>query len=279
MNQMEKTCEQCGGVFKAPAKKRRFCSVPCYATFNTKSERRSCRSCGKEFTATQSQIRDGYGKYCSRKCAGRALKGKPRPERPSGPPKTRMVFYNQNGWLKFRADLIEGKSCTCGATDNLVGHHVVDPWPTLDVGLLLDPKNIHVMCKPCHTSHHHTTRVTSTCAHCGNDFGHIASRQAKYCNMACRDADWAAANKTCPICAVVFKPKKTTTVTCSRTCGLRHTANQKLARRPTITCATCANDFTVIPARMKHNPKYCSVACMGVGQRGSTYRPMLPKRP
>lgn len=49
-------------------RKANFCSLRCYRDITKTKETRSCTICGNKFTATDSQIRDGFGIYCSRKC-------------------------------------------------------------------------------------------------------------------------------------------------------------------------------------------------------------------
>jgi very-short-patch-repair endonuclease len=64
-------CLGCGKKFQIrPYLKRKanFCSLECYRDVTRTKEIRLCSVCGKKFIATGSQIRKGFGLFCSRKC-------------------------------------------------------------------------------------------------------------------------------------------------------------------------------------------------------------------
>ncbi len=64
-------CNGCGKTFqKWPCMKRKtnYCSVNCYRDSTRRDEKRLCKICKKEFLATQTQIKNGFGIFCSRAC-------------------------------------------------------------------------------------------------------------------------------------------------------------------------------------------------------------------
>lgn len=69
---MEKYCEQCKIKFNAKRKKQKFCSTECqyqsYRKLKIKRIERTCVFCDNIFYTKQSDIDQGKGKYCSRKC-------------------------------------------------------------------------------------------------------------------------------------------------------------------------------------------------------------------
>jgi hypothetical protein len=78
---MEKICEGCGKEFHTyPSRNSRFCSRICCDEHKNEVTRRSCDKygrrgiktvcimCGKEFMTRKDIIKQGNGKFCSRKC-------------------------------------------------------------------------------------------------------------------------------------------------------------------------------------------------------------------
>lgn len=64
-------CAGCNNNFKiSPCYRRKsnYCSVSCYRNYTRTKEKRICKVCKKIFIATGTQIRHGFGLFCSRKC-------------------------------------------------------------------------------------------------------------------------------------------------------------------------------------------------------------------
>lgn len=73
-NSIEKTCEQCGVVFKVWASRAkngqgRFSSTKCRGASQKIRSEKICDWCGKSFTVTPYQIKSNEGKYCSKSCS------------------------------------------------------------------------------------------------------------------------------------------------------------------------------------------------------------------
>jgi hypothetical protein len=68
-------CPTCGVSFGRNASKRskgqRYCSRTCLGPVFSTKEARTCRQCGKSFTASRYAIQRGWGQCCSRACRGR----------------------------------------------------------------------------------------------------------------------------------------------------------------------------------------------------------------
>jgi hypothetical protein len=70
---IKKICKQCGNEFETiPSRIRngrgKYCSRKCFHEFTRNKEIRVCQKCGNEFEAHLSDIKRGRGKFCSRKC-------------------------------------------------------------------------------------------------------------------------------------------------------------------------------------------------------------------
>lgn len=67
-------CSGCNKRFeKLPylVRSTNYCSVKCYYDSTRIKHSKKCRTCGVKFTPTATQIRNGYGIYCSRSCQNR----------------------------------------------------------------------------------------------------------------------------------------------------------------------------------------------------------------
>jgi len=71
IRRIELTCEGCGKKFlNLPYLKRKtnYCSLDCYWNSTRAKEKRYCSVCRREFIASGTQVRKGFGLFCSRKC-------------------------------------------------------------------------------------------------------------------------------------------------------------------------------------------------------------------
>ena len=95
------SCLGCGKKFQIrPYLKRKanFCSLKCYRDITRTKEIRLCNVCGKKFVATGSQIRKGYGFYCSRICQHKTY-----PEQIKKIcPQCNKVYYIPPSWVPKR---------------------------------------------------------------------------------------------------------------------------------------------------------------------------------
>lgn len=143
---------------------------------------RPCGVCTKSFTPTPAQARVGFGKYCSRVCAGAARRKTDDFEYP-----TRMSWYLSIGWQQLSKRLREeAGTCSCGATEKLMVHHLRDPFPTRDRALAIDVTNLVVVCADCHNKNHRPgTKVA--CERCTKPFVVSPSRakRRRYCSQEC----------------------------------------------------------------------------------------------
>jgi hypothetical protein len=265
-------CPICNQDFQQHrSRKPRFCSRKCWGVFKTNrdahlrplevaSVEQGCNWCGKLYRPVPASVRHGMGRYCSRPCFWEARRTG---ASSTWDRQTRMSFYLQNGWPKQAESFKAGKVCsTCGTTEDLLVHHRVDPFPTRSIPLLLDPSNLLVLCKPCHTRHHHSTRVEVTCEVCKVVFTTPKRKPRKFCSITCRNKAWAVVDHTCEGCGKSYRPDRPEARFCSLTCGAAYTARVKHARRPEVTCSGCGKVFTVPPSRLlKHANPTCSRAC------------------
>lgn len=70
---MERTCKRCGKTFTAKASevargRGLYCSRKCFHADQVTTVERECKSCGKKFSAEAYQVARGNVLYCSRKC-------------------------------------------------------------------------------------------------------------------------------------------------------------------------------------------------------------------
>lgn len=81
MVKIKKICEQCGKEFELfPSQikqgKGKFCSRKCSQEARKNKEKRVCEQCGKEFEVLPSTIKHGGGIFCSRKCRRESMRTK-----------------------------------------------------------------------------------------------------------------------------------------------------------------------------------------------------------
>jgi 5-methylcytosine-specific restriction endonuclease McrA len=142
-------CKGCGKQFEDwTYRKTAFCSNRCKMTLWAKQPRpwqekperwveRNCLTCGKVFTVTVSQIelRNG-GKYCSRKCFGKAQSQKMKetggPNYKGGITQKNYLYYRGSNWdsQKRKALKRDNHECqVCHSRGNLfsglAAHHIV----------------------------------------------------------------------------------------------------------------------------------------------------------
>ncbi|QOS89237.1 HNH endonuclease [Peribacillus sp. JNUCC41] len=64
----DKECEYCKKVFRPKSSRTRFCSVKCRPANRENKIQTNCLKCGKEMHIIPARLKDGRGKYCSKKC-------------------------------------------------------------------------------------------------------------------------------------------------------------------------------------------------------------------
>lgn len=71
---MEYVCQICGVEFNrpCPSKNYKYCSIACRGKAYSNRIERHCEICGELLHVKPSVMANGGGKYCSRKCSGRA---------------------------------------------------------------------------------------------------------------------------------------------------------------------------------------------------------------
>jgi 5-methylcytosine-specific restriction endonuclease McrA len=80
---MIKQCEVCGKEFKTCAAViknggGKYCSRKCYNISKKRGMNRTCKICGKTFYVMHSRIKKGYGRFCSIQCNAIYQTGKPK---------------------------------------------------------------------------------------------------------------------------------------------------------------------------------------------------------
>lgn len=142
-------CAQCGEKFQVrPSKSNRiYCSAECYGISCRLGEWYKCLACGKEFYASRAKIREGGGKYCSRKCNTRgehnpAWKGGRRIRNGYA------VTWTDVGMYRFEHRIVMEEMLGRPLTSNEIVHHV--NGDSLDN----NPKNLRVMMQSEHMSLH-----------------------------------------------------------------------------------------------------------------------------
>ena len=103
----------------------------------------SCQHCGEQFETYKKWIARGGGKFCSRRCAGKARVGNAGSSRGYGWEKTRQLVRERDG------------ACVCcGGKDEgreLSADHII-PWYAVkgDVEKANNLDNLASLCAPCH---------------------------------------------------------------------------------------------------------------------------------
>lgn len=170
-----RTCEVCNSQFYRPPSYQQWgmqtCSRKCAAVLRNKGENRTCKQCGKDFYVRRSQLKQGFGIYCSKACNGIAdrvrvdvscfrcgtvfgatpymietrtvhfcsLECKLNIFKQYGirPGYNRFKVYHQK-WLADRC-------ARCGATERLELDHIVPRF----AGGKATKENVQTLCKPC----------------------------------------------------------------------------------------------------------------------------------
>jgi len=68
---MIKVCLSCKKQFNAVHTRNKFCSHKCRWIFMGNRQHKKCLVCGKDFSVKSSVVKNGDGKFCSRKCFGK----------------------------------------------------------------------------------------------------------------------------------------------------------------------------------------------------------------
>lgn len=183
-------------------------------------------------------------------------------------------WYGLHAWSDTRDAVLQhrGAVCArCGAVDGRFEvHHLEDPFPTRDVGLLLSSENLTVLCAACHRVHHLDQGANTVCEVCGIVVEHNPYQLGKrrFCSLACRDRhpDFAPRvldARVCPTCEAAFTPSRPEQVHCGQVCAATSTAAKRRAARPTFTCS-CGKVFSLPPsqaARARASAPRCSKTC------------------
>lgn len=107
-----KKCEQCNKSIIAygNAKRRlakRFCSRICRGINERKLPIRNCLKCGEIFNTTSSQIKRGFGVYCSFKCYGLSKRN------PDYKPNENHKIRTSWEYIKWRTNVYKRDNHTC----------------------------------------------------------------------------------------------------------------------------------------------------------------------
>lgn len=257
----ELNCKGCGETLKTkPYLKRQFCSRLCWKNwranrnaFNelveTPSSDRPCEICEKIFRPEPKLLKRGYGLYCSRICAGLGKR-----KANESDYEVRIDWYASHGWTALSKKLRNRKKkCQkCGKKGRLVAHHLIDPFPSRNMALLLNEKNIKILCHSCHhKTHAKIPRTKTRCKFCKKLFEHASNKKKVFCNIDCMIANKQKKTRICLTCKKDFIPSHSTARCCSPSCAKKRAAVVKLARRLKRTCPWCGTKFSVPPSRVK----------------------------
>lgn len=223
MARQQLTCKHCGLAFYGRPGST-FCSPKCTTESNRRPKvQRTCKQCKKDFSLNQSQVDGGQGSFCSRKCmglgqrkplpvstcqccgkvfthkhsnlhkrkycskacAGKAVRGAGKKKRVGRP-------YQHEKWML--AVLNRDKKCVrCGAVENLQAHHLKS-WKS-HPALRDDISNGVALCVLCHHAQHPKLPLETFVASGG--------KSVQYC-VVCEDG---------------FVVRRKTQRTCSQKCG------------------------------------------------------------
>jgi hypothetical protein len=187
-------CEQCGKAFQCRKRSERkllFCSRACANLAQKQSLVWCiCEYCGKSFQRSRSRV----GPYCSDACSR------------TRPVAKGVEHWNWKGGISRRSRAVGaashkkvqeiGRCERCGSMEDLHGHHVEHYANAPERGT--DPKNIKVLCAPCHALEHPEIRnlivrpyvrdgKEIACLICGQlrYVNPCQVARAKYCSIAC----------------------------------------------------------------------------------------------
>ena len=147
---VDRTCEWCGSPFAVEKRQLdkgfgRFCSRDCSGARGAVPRLLiSCERCGHSFDFLPNRVFLAGGRFCSRRCFQAVRReAKLSPEADRG-----------RGYRSFRdAWVAERGACErCGSHEDVLLHHRVRSRERPD--LLLEPANLEVLCRSCHTRHH-----------------------------------------------------------------------------------------------------------------------------
>ena len=199
---VEQVCGVCGKHFVAYGYQVRdgmgkWCSRKCFEISHRKPPRTGvCKSCGKTFA--EKSHRSSKLLFCSNKCRGKSLSKGPRDGR------RRSYAGDMAAWA--RAVILHDKRCVrCGATDKLQAHHK-KLWKQ-HPELRFDLANGEALCPVCHHSKHPYLRLES-----------FLSRGGRHV-------------EACVVCEGSYVPRKASQRTCSQKCWQRLRALKEKAKQ------------------------------------------------
>lgn len=244
-------CQNCGKDFKVlPSTIKngggKYCSKKCKQEGMRKKVKRTCPVCGKEFEVWPSKIKWGKGTYCSARCRyDDAKTGEMRDCKICG-----KSFYVS----RYRIEHGQGIYCSydCRAEDE-------------------------------------KTRITKSCKYCGKEFEthlcEIKKGRGKYCSKECADKDRSTLiEKMCEHCGKPFlvPRRRYDAKYCSFEC-YDATRPDNVIR----TCHNCGKKFEVEQSQIKNGKgRFCSKECFydwnhgennPIWKGGISYEPYCPK--
>jgi len=205
-------CDNCGKEYETSHKNSRFCSRKCMGENRIKRVNAICPVCGKAFETYGCKIKDGRGKYCSKKCADKfkaTLTGCLAPRWEGGKTEKHCIMcgktffsnkYNENThkfcskecFAKYLKTLTGEKSC------NYKG---IAEWKTCEQcgsDFYSKHKGVRFCCRECADEFkvgkrsNKYNRVKMFCINCGREFEVPLYRanmdETKFCSSSCRAA-------------------------------------------------------------------------------------------
>jgi len=166
MTTVSGVCAQCGVFFTAfnrKESKNSFCNQKCYFAFKRLHRPEAnciCEWCQEKFYRKQSAIKNGEGKFCSRKCKhtaqreGIIIRGESYNDRhlirqSSAYKSWRAAAKKLKGNRCEKCGAEEGKKCDCCGYIIYLHVHHIKPFSTYPE-LRFDPSNASVLCPKCH---------------------------------------------------------------------------------------------------------------------------------
>lgn len=252
-----RTCKTCGKEFKARSSAIKngrgiYCSIACAIKSRITKVKRVCPICGKEFEVKPFEIKRGVGIFCSMECSGKSHRRK-----------VTRTCINCGKEFKANPSLIArggGKYCST----------------------------------KCDYKARRRSKVTRTCKTCGKEFevckSIVSKGVGKYCSIKCRSKaqegekshNWKGYNvkRKCEICGKEFitntsQIKRGGGKYCSIQCRSKAFTGENNPRwkRSKRICTICGKEFY-----RNEGGKYCSYKCMGkarelwVGEKSPGWR-------
>jgi|GEM_PF-1143934 len=227
--------------------------------------KRICKTCGKEFAATPSEIAKGGGIYCSRACYAKAQR--------------RLVAkicpICEKEFVAYPGRIYCSRECANKARCR----GITRSCPTCGKEFTATPSEIAlgrgIYCSLDCRSKAPKRSVTKACAVCGKVFTRklsaVKEGRGIYCSRDCANsAQRKRETKICPVCGKPFEAKSSEIargggIYCSPECFHKE---GKTDNRVTKACETCGQTFKVYPSRvLKGLGKYCSRDCAYLAQR------------